>query len=535
MDKAKEIYSVGKQRLVDADNIERIYCGSVPSNAKRFFCPSCGEYVTFVHIKKKGHKSYFRHCNINETTKMCDLRSKNTEQLSIYERVGLPLYLKEYSRGVFELYLAFYSIDKQKLNIGNKLRETIEIGAKSKKNIYYLNENNFSSDETVLKKLNFINDRYIIKYSSINMKKNFEKRWGNEVEGILSNGSLFSYGENGGKKVRINDDITTQTNYYYVGKGNVSFKNYRDIEQELLGEVLLNDENETYKVYRIKFIPKDEDSFNQLSYFCRKILKVSLIFNPPELIRLWPPDVIQGTDSKFVNKDKNSMCILKTDEDNPCLYLHYNNDVDKVKGIEIEKFKYLVKIPINMNRVSITIDRQYNSIVFIQNGYINEIKKNEDNIKIVDAYGNEIKKGLNSELPKKKTVIIKSENRCGIIHEKDKNSFLRYKIVSKESFSVQNIEFGDRVLRVNGNNEEVLLDYQKCNKKRIEKFNDNELYFLLKRQGGPIVTIPTWTSKVLIKIKVYPKTYNLVKRYMLSNSIRVNAINLLWKIYKEEE
>ncbi|MBU3134405.1 hypothetical protein KPL40_18490 [Clostridium gasigenes] len=167
MHQAVEIYEVGKQREVNADTIEKKYLGTVTSNAKRFFCTSCGAYLSFVHIGKKTHKSFFRHCNINETTKTCNLRSKGNQQLSIYEKLGLPLYIKKSGDYSVELYLGFYSFEKQKLDAATRLNENISISYNNKySSKYNLNYDNFSAEQIILKRLDFRCSKYEIKYSS---------------------------------------------------------------------------------------------------------------------------------------------------------------------------------------------------------------------------------------------------------------------------------------------------------------------------------------------------------------------------------
>jgi len=72
---------------------------------KKIICTICGEYVTFARGEIK--EPYFRHSMQNEETRYCELRSQIEQNSTIYEKVGLPLYLKKTSNSGFELYLGF--------------------------------------------------------------------------------------------------------------------------------------------------------------------------------------------------------------------------------------------------------------------------------------------------------------------------------------------------------------------------------------------------------------------------------------------
>ena len=93
MNKAKENYIVGRQRIVKADELEKKYLGTVPSDSKRFICLNCGEYVTYVRSYKV--KSYFRHSNRNDATIDCELRCASDANHSIYEKNGPQIYIKK--------------------------------------------------------------------------------------------------------------------------------------------------------------------------------------------------------------------------------------------------------------------------------------------------------------------------------------------------------------------------------------------------------------------------------------------------------
>ena len=89
MDKAKENYRIGEVRIVSADQIKKEFGRNVSYDEKRFFCTNCGEYVSYVN-RDKG-KTFFRHVKKTEESIECDLRIDSQSQLTVYQKVGMPI------------------------------------------------------------------------------------------------------------------------------------------------------------------------------------------------------------------------------------------------------------------------------------------------------------------------------------------------------------------------------------------------------------------------------------------------------------
>ena len=144
MDKAKQNYKIGQVRIVSAEQIKMEYGRSISYEEKRFFCSNCGEYVSYVH-RNKG-KTFFRHIKKNEETMECELRINTQKELSIYQKVGLPIYLKKDLNGNFNLAIGFYPIDENIIEISQREQFSITISgikdAYNFKRMYYIDNKN---------------------------------------------------------------------------------------------------------------------------------------------------------------------------------------------------------------------------------------------------------------------------------------------------------------------------------------------------------------------------------------------------------
>ena len=90
MKKAIDCYARGKQKEVSADEYNRNYS----YDRDRFICPACGENV---FLTGNGKSNHFSHYKKSSTSIDCDRRVDGVSTESIYERVGLPMYIRKKS------------------------------------------------------------------------------------------------------------------------------------------------------------------------------------------------------------------------------------------------------------------------------------------------------------------------------------------------------------------------------------------------------------------------------------------------------
>jgi len=534
--RAKDNYSIGKHRTVTADELEKIYSGTIPSSNKRFICPECGDYLAFVRRHK--YKSYFRHCNSNDTTKDCDLRSQSNQSIFIYERVGLPLYIKKCSNNIFELYLGFYNIDGKSMKTAKTEEFKISISSLNKNEkhsvSYLVNDNNFSISTITLKRINFASQMYKLEYSSTNAQKLLKERWGNQVEGILNEGALFTYSESGGRKIRINDEVTTDIDYYYLCKNSNRIARCAGIEYQYCGEIVLNSSfnNLNYNVYKVKFKVHNDEQFKKMFHFCRDSLKISLIYKPSTLISMWPPVIHK--DNEILNFDdvSETLFIFKSDEINPCIFHHKNNIISEFKGEKLDVDKYLIKMPVKTEKIAININEKYNSIFIFMNRYARAVKTYENIIYIKDNDNNFIERKTHAQLPTKKTIKIIADSKCGILHFKREQLFRHYPIKNEKCTSVDNIDFEDQIISISGIDKTFLLKYKKNKKFIVDFFNDELIYKNISKFEGPFVAPPVWIKKLLLLLKNNSKTFLLVRKFIVLNKIPMNTCEILRNLYE---
>lgn len=534
MYKAKDNYSIGKQRTVTADEVEKIYMSTIAASSRRFICPSCGEYVAFVRRYK--YKSYFKHCNSNDATKFCELRSQSEKNLSIYEWVGLPLYLKK-SNNKFELNLGFYSIDETIMNIS---REEFKVfiepqNDNTKESIsYFIDNKNFSTIYMSLKRISFLSERYKLRYSSTIAEKIFKKVWGTDVEGIQNNGALFIYGENGGRKVRINEEINTNTDYFYLCKNVNILDRYNYIDYECCGNISFKSSflNVHYNIYKVKLKSYNDEQFKNLYNFCRNNFKVSLLYKPSKLISIWPPTIQKDNEFSYLNNENEKLFVLKTDETSPQIFMHRNDIVQELEGEKLDNDKYLLKLNFTKERVAVNINEIYNSNFVFLNSYRDNIKTYSNSIYIKDNDNNLINYGTYSELPTKKIIRLIANSKCDIIHFKRNKMYRNYKIKGEQGIIIDNITFGDEIVIINGIECTTLLKYIKNDIHNLSRFEDELVYMNICKDGGIFITPPIWTKKLLLLLKSNSKTFALVRKFLITNKMPINVNDILRDLYE---
>ncbi|WP_142414228.1 hypothetical protein [Hathewaya massiliensis] len=530
MHKAKENYSIGKHRTVTADEMEKVYYNTISSSNKRFICPECGEYLTFVRSNK--YKSYFRHGNIKEATKLCEQRSKSDQSYSIYERIGLPIYLKKFNDS-FHIYLGFYSIDEWLMSLA--IKEGFEVSIKllnandNSQIKYFINNINFSTNSVTLKRINLVSEWYKLEYSSNKARGLLKQKWGSKVEGISQNGTLFIYSETGGRKIRINDDITTNTDYYYLCRSSKLLDRYNEIEKNFCGNISLETSLE-YKVYKINFRIQNENQFTKLYYFCRDNFKVSLIYKPSTIIDMWPPAIKKDNQFYYLDSEIEAMFVLKSEENDAKVFTHINNSSNNIYGDRIYEDKYLLKVPIVEN-LSVNINEKYNSICAFINHYKGKIKTYSNIIYLKDCDDNIINTGIYSKIPKKKILKITSISKCTVLHLKNNQVYKCYDIKDEKETTIENIDFGDELV-VDDIEQTSLIQYIRINKQNVLEFNDKLVYGKLCRCRKEVVDAPIWIKKLLLLIQTNSNTFKLVKKFIVENKIPRDAIKVLRDIYK---
>lgn len=348
-------YVVGTEKEVSANEFDG--CG-IPNSHKRFFCPECGEMVFF---RKKGgnHPSYFFHQKKTERTPECDRRVDGRSELSLYQRVGLPIYITRNLTARYQLNIGFPPFDANMLNSASKLNSKISIIGGSHHNTIFLNHTNFIENETTLVPIDFIPENeknYEIIISGEGVLDNLKRKLSDYADGFDKLGALFSYDETGGKKIRRGDSISTHRFYYAVVKNKLP--DFRDISSDEQGYLVVG--SEIYKVLKIEILASVENksSFNAICVFFKQNFGVWLLECSPELIPIWPPTIQR--DSLIPVKNKTALtCAVSSGNRKPDVYIYSNSIVHKKEIDYVVNDVNIVKINVSKSSTLLSVDRKY--------------------------------------------------------------------------------------------------------------------------------------------------------------------------------
>ncbi|HJE20110.1 MAG TPA: hypothetical protein K8V35_07140, partial [Aliicoccus persicus] len=201
METAIFLYSAGKQKEVFAYEFKKKK--KYPKGS--FICPECGEDVSLYFSNKQ--KNYFAHYMRVGSEKECELRVDGNSNLTIYQRLSTPLYLKKSKLNGYELNLALKALNQELLIEAERENAYLEvIFGESKKRIN-IDRFNFSGEELNLFKIDQypkFNKQFVIEY--VNLPASIDK-WSNFINPVLESGILFSLNSNIGKSIRHGDTI----------------------------------------------------------------------------------------------------------------------------------------------------------------------------------------------------------------------------------------------------------------------------------------------------------------------------------------
>ena len=146
MKTALDFYARGKQKEANADEYDR----SRYYSRDRFICPECGEAV---HLTGSRYSNHFAHFKKSEVSVECDRRVDGSPTDSVYERIGLPIYMRKNSAGDFYLYMGFKALPP--ILMEKVIQESISVKIDGK-NTYRINNERFSCAGTALIPLDYV-------------------------------------------------------------------------------------------------------------------------------------------------------------------------------------------------------------------------------------------------------------------------------------------------------------------------------------------------------------------------------------------
>lgn len=349
MKTAIDCYARGKQREANADEYSRArvyYQG-------RFICPECGE---LVHLTRSKYSNHFSHYKKTEVSAQCDRRVDGLPTQSVYERIGLPLYLRKDGNNDFRLFMGFRTLPIKILEQAEKNNLSFKIIGTNQK--YKITRERFINGGTTLLPILHIplgQLKYQLKYSPQMYSANVLSYWSDEADGFSYEGALFSVTGLGGKKVRHGDTISTDTEYYWVRKS-VSLPSYiSGINMKRAGNLILKDSK--YYVFQGSFDSSVSDmEFDRLTTYLRETLKVHLLEKQPAFIPVWPPCLKTENGYNAKKSDRWLYGRVESGNDNPKMYVY--RGIDAIPEQE-DLSDDIAKVLMATTDTYISIDRKY--------------------------------------------------------------------------------------------------------------------------------------------------------------------------------
>lgn len=349
-------YSVGVETEVEADDFDGQYY--IAKRRNRFFCPECGEIVYF-RAKGGTHPNQFYHQEKTESTPECDKRVDGRSELSLSQRVGLPLFLTGILSGQFQLSIGFPALGSDMLQKAMIAGYTVEISSGNHSNTVRVNQATFIENATTLIPVNFIpafGGNYAITITGESNVYGLQRKWSDYADGFGVDGAIFTCEETGGKKIRRGDSISTNRYYYIVLKN--SIPPYKEINYSVVGRFDIG--KDTYRVLKIMITASvnDKEDFTEISLYLKNHFGVWLLECQPELIPIWPP-IVQREFSIPVQGESSVICAVSSGNAEPSVYVYSEYAVKKMEIQNDYDGIATIELLLGSRPIVLSVDRKY--------------------------------------------------------------------------------------------------------------------------------------------------------------------------------
>lgn len=518
-------YSVGVEKEVNADEFDGIY---IPGRLNRFFCPECGEIVYFR--SKGGYQpNHFYHKEKTDSTPECDKRVDGRSDLSLSQRVGLPIFLSRIGTNHFQLNIGFPALGKEMLQKASQANAVVKISADNQHREIRIDQTNFIEDAITIIPINFIPSyglNYRIRITKDTYVYGLDRKWSDYADGFENAGALFTYEETGGKKVRRGDAISVSRDYYLLTR-------YKPPEDEHIvtkgiGSMTIGSIN--YSIYHFKVEVSVDDSFgyNNVSNLLKRKYGVWLLEKQPELIPLWPPVVEQETMIP-IKQDTPVYCAVSSGNDTPNVFMYsdYGASAKKIDG-KLNNIS-IVSFTVGLKPVTLSVDRKYvGREVSFQN---KKIYHPEYEYSITMGHdGKEYSIDAIIDLLQSKPLIIRTNSKFEV-----------YTGTRNKTYRHISIRENETILQPIASTREILFVVQNCvflhgegkdSSKEDSRLNDaNLISEITKRSSGQLVPIPQWAQNYIRKAATENrrKVYRALCSSIRNGRIFVSVLMLLQK------
>lgn len=515
-------YAIGTEKEVSADEFDNKYF--IHALKDRFFCPECGERVFLRN--GKYYENCFYHQKKTDRSPECDKRVDGRTNLTISQRVGLPLYITHIGAGSFQLNIGFPALGCHILESAARFDCTVKISSYQQCRTVKVDQSNFLSDNTTLIPIDFIplNGRnFSISIEGKTQFFDLQRKWSDYADGFEPNGAIFSYSETGGKKIRRGDSISTNRYYYAVVRN--EFLAHPNISQTAIGKIIIN--KSAYKIIQFMIDVSVDNTrvFKHISSYMKLNFGVWLLECAPELIPVWPP-VVQQDYMIPVKNESNVVCMVSSGNAEPIVFSYSGNAVYRKEINTISKGIHTVLISIGLSPTILSVDRKYagREVSFISK------KLQHSNYSYDFSYFNS--SGEENELTK----ICKDEIAKGFLLKANSKMELYLgtseKVYNKLSIREQQTSISGapgitEVFLIIGSN---IYDYIKFTNDSTFDADINDLsQTIIASARGQLIPIPVWVNQILqyLKKNQYEQLYQAIIRTVDNNMLHIETVRQL--------
>lgn len=473
----------------------------------KLFCPYCGEKVD-PYINGKKQEKHFRHHHGSyreECENYCTSISCGSF-VQPYEREGLQLYLIK-ELGQFYLYLGLYGLDEITIeeaeNINLEIQVDIDKDSILNKKV---NSKDFIPRTVEFIKIDYVKQKYNLKFNTNRVPNEIRTKWPTYINGIGSNGAIFNFGKDSGKKISSSVGVKVNEEYLLFTKENMKNKLMDGISFQLIQESNFGWLN-TYKIY--KFIIKDINM--DTVWFCQKF-DLKLSYSKPEIVPIWPPCVSMEHELIY-EYDGDKYFTVNSDDDNERNVYSYSLQ-KKINCEFINNKKNFIRMCLKTNDF-ILLGNLKNQFVY------SIIRKS---LKKID-----IEPKVNVSAISRK-LIIDSKFKV-IVNSYNKQLLIKSKLI-KEEGTVQieykkneklEILYGLDIIWSNGEEE------KKEERKLDINFLDNKLLHQIYMCRGETVDIPNNFKWMILKKRKYNRSFRELQKVLREKKVYTELINLLKK------
>jgi len=501
-------YGIGAEIEVDADDFDNQYY--IPQRRTRFYCPECNEIV-FFRAKGGSHPNQFYHQEKTDRSPECDKRVDGRSNLTISQRVGLPLFITQISTGNFQLNIGFPALGTKTLESAARFDCTVKISSYQQCRTVKVDQSNFLSDNTTLIPINFIplhGRNYSISIEGRTHIFDLQRKWSDYADGFEPNGAIFSYSETGGKKIRRGDSISTNRYYYAVVRNEFLF--HSNISQTAIGKIIIN--KTTFKIikFMIDVSVDNTREFTHISSYMKSNFGVWLLECQPELIPVWPP-VVQQDYMIPVKINSSVVCVVSSGNTDPSVYSYSGNAVYKKEVKTVSNGIHTVELSLGLYPTILSVDRKYagREIAFIAKSlhrssysydfsYINYIGEESELTKILK---NDVAKSF----------ILKSNSKFDLYLGTSEMVYKHFSVREQQTSITENSGITEISLLIGSS------VYECIKFAKDIAFNtdlDNYSQTIIASARGELIPIPVWVNHILqyFKNNQYEQLYQAIIR-----------------------